>query len=174
MSVAFDVFPVLSFATALTSVPSFTLSAGITIFPSSTFNPLSAGLNVQVPSSPFVAVTFTGFVCPSGVYVTSTSFVSTSVGGVTVTSPLSLASTFGATGACVSLAFVLASSDALSFSSLAFAFTSESFLILSAGIIISPVFSSIVIALSVSVGSFHLPDSFVAFNVVSVSLPFGV
>ena len=87
---------------------------------------------------------------------------------------MSFASTFGACGAVVSLAFVVASSDGLSFSSLAFAFTSESFLILSAGITISPVFSSIVIDLSVPSGNFHLPFSFVAFNVVSVSLPFGV
>ena len=67
MSVGVDALPASSFATALTSVPSATLSAGITMFPSlSTVNPLSAG-TVHFPSLSFVAVTVTGFVCPSGV-----------------------------------------------------------------------------------------------------------
>ena len=97
--------PALSFALAVTVVLSATLSAGIVIFPvaGSTFTPSGAfSGNFQFPSSPFVAVTVTGSVAPCGVYVTETSFVSSSVGGVTVTLPSSFAVTVGAAGAFVS------------------------------------------------------------------------
>ena len=100
-SVTVDVFPVLSVAVALTSVPSLTLSAGITIFPSSIFNPLSAGLNVQVPSSPFVAVTSLSLLSLS-LYFTVTDFKSLSVGGVMLTLPSLFAVTFGTAGGVVS------------------------------------------------------------------------
>ena len=62
-SVTVDVFPELSVAVAITSVPSFTLSAGIVMFPfSSTFRPLSAG-TVHLPvCGSLVALTFTGSV----------------------------------------------------------------------------------------------------------------
>ena len=67
VSVSFEGVFFASFATALTSVSSATLSAGTIMFPSlSTVNPLSAG-TVHFPSLSFVAVTVTGFVCPSGV-----------------------------------------------------------------------------------------------------------
>ena len=104
VSVGVDAFPDLSFATALTSLPSSTLSAGTVITPvsGSTVTSDPAGtLHFPVCGS-FVAVTFTGSVLPVGTYVTSTSFVSASVGGVTVTEPSSFASTFGAAGAVVS------------------------------------------------------------------------
>ena len=81
------------------------MSAGIVTFPvaGSTFTPSGASAgSVHVPSVPFVAFTVTGSVCPSGTYVTSTSFVSASVGGVTSTLPSSFASTVGAPGASVS------------------------------------------------------------------------
>ena len=107
-------------------------------------------------------------------YVTSTVFVSLSVGGVTVTLPSLFAVTVGACGAVASLEFIVASSDDFPFSSIAFAFIAELFFTLLAGIVISPVFSSIVIAASVPSGSFHLPFVFVAFNAVSVSLPAGI
>ena len=57
-----EVFPVLSFAFALTSVLSLTLSAGTVITPvlGSTVASDPAG-TVQVPSSPFVAVTVFSF-----------------------------------------------------------------------------------------------------------------
>ena len=63
VSVGVDALPASSFATALTSVPSFTLSAGIVMFPfSSTFRPLSAG-TVHLPvCGSLVALTFTGSV----------------------------------------------------------------------------------------------------------------
>ena len=50
-----------------------------------------------------VALTVTGSVAPSGVYVISIDLTSTSLGGVTVTLPSSFASTVGAAGAVVSL-----------------------------------------------------------------------
>ena len=98
-----DSFPVLSFAFALTSVPSFTLSAGTVITPLSgstvTSDP-SGTLHLPVCGS-FVAVTVFSF--PSlSLYVTETSFVSLSVGGVTVTLPSLFAVTVGACGAVVS------------------------------------------------------------------------
>ena len=65
-----DGLPALSFAFAVTSVPSATLSAGIVTFPvvGSTVTPSGASFgSVQFPSSPFIAVTVTGSVFPSGV-----------------------------------------------------------------------------------------------------------
>ena len=65
-----DVFPVSSFAVAFTSVLSATLSAGIVTFPvvGSTVTPSGASFgSVHFPSSPFVAVTVFGSVCPCGV-----------------------------------------------------------------------------------------------------------
>ena len=66
--VSSDAVPLASFATALTSVPSLTLSAGIVITPVPGFivtsNPSGS---VQFPSSPLVAVTVTGSFAPSGV-----------------------------------------------------------------------------------------------------------
>ena len=50
-----------------------------------------------------VAVTFTGSVCPSGVYVISIDLTSTSIGGVIVTVPSLFAATSGAAGAVLSL-----------------------------------------------------------------------
>ena len=97
--------PVLSFAFAVTSVPFATLSAGIVTFPvvGSTVKPSGASAgSVQFPSSSFVTVTVFGSVDPSGVYVTSTDFVSASVGGVTSTLPSSFAVTLGFPGAVVS------------------------------------------------------------------------
>ena len=101
VSVGFDSFPALSFAFALTSVPSFTLSAGTVITPvfGSTVTSDPSG-TAHLPASSFVAVTV--FLFPSlSVYVTSTVFVSASVGGVTVTLPSSFAFTVGAAGAVV-------------------------------------------------------------------------
>jgi len=63
-----DAFPASSFALAVTSLPSFTLSAGIVTFPvvGSTVTSLSSV--VQFPSSPFVTVTVFGVApSPSGV-----------------------------------------------------------------------------------------------------------
>ena len=105
VSVGVDALPASSFATALTSVPSLTLSAGTVITPvsGSTVTSDPSGTDHFPVLGSFVAVTVTGSVFPSGVYVTETSFVSASVGGVTTTSPLSFASTFGACGAVVSV-----------------------------------------------------------------------
>ena len=179
VSVGADAFPVSSFASALTSVPSLTLSAGITIFPSSTFNPLSAG-TVHFPvSGSFVAVTFFSF--PSlSVYVTSTVFVSASVGGVTVTLPSSFASTFGAaifSSGVVASSFVVAfaGSDSLPDPSFAFAVTSVLSATLSAGIVIFPDVGSTVTPSGAFSGSFHFPSSpFVAVTVTGSFDPCGV
>ena len=170
-----DSFPASSLALELISVPPLTLSFG------SVITPLvwSIFIEVSVPSGSFHL--FPSFVArrvwsfPSlSLYVTVTDFVSSSAGGVISMFPSSFTVTFGLSGACSSFDFTVAPSDVFS-PSFAIAFTSVSFLILSAGIVISPVFSSIVIALSVPSGSFHLPSlPFVAVRVVGVSLPFGV
>ena len=106
VSVGADSLPAVSTAFALTSLPSFTLSAGIVITPVSALisNPsgASAGRDHLPVSGSFVAFTVTAWSDPSGVYVTLTSFVSSSVGGVTVTLPSSFAFTVGAPGASLS------------------------------------------------------------------------
>ena len=98
-----DAFPVSSFATATTSVPSFTLSSGIVTFPvcGSIVTSEPSG-TLQVPFASLVAITVTGLSAPSGVYVISTVLVSASAGGVTSMLPSSFASTFGAAGGVVS------------------------------------------------------------------------
>ena len=134
---ASDLLPVLSLAVAVTSVPSFTLLAGIVIAPvvSSTVTSDPAG-TVHLPSSPFVAVTVLSF--PSlSLYVTSTVFVSASVGGVTVTLPSSFAFTVGAAGFSDGVVAVPAV-DTLPASSFAFALTSVLSFTLSAGIVTTP------------------------------------
>ena len=69
MSVGVDALPASSFANALTSVPSLTLSAGTVITPvsGSTFTSDPSGTDHFPVLGSFVAVTVTGFVCPSGV-----------------------------------------------------------------------------------------------------------
>ena len=150
-------------------MPSLTLSAGIVITPVFGFicKPCGASFgNVQVPSSPFVAITVLSF--PSlSLYVTVIDFVSSSPGGVISMAPSSFDATVGAPGAVVSLAFTLAASEVFS-PAFATALTSASFFNLFAGKVISPVFSSTVMSLSVFPGNFHLPSlSFSAFNVFS-------
>ena len=89
-----------------------------------------------------------------------------SVGGVTTTSPLSFASTVGATGAFSSagfLAFAFASGETFS-PAFSFAFTSSLLDSLLAGIVTIPVSGSIFIDASVPSGSVHLPFSLVAVN----------
>ena len=161
---AVDALPASSFAFALTSVPSLTLSAGTVITPvfGSTVTSDPSG-TLHLPSSPFVAVTV--FLFPSlSVYVTSTDFVSLSVGGVTVTLPSSFASTFGEFGAIVSLGFTFASFDALS-PSFDTAFTSVTLFNLSDRMYTSPVVAFILIDESVPSGNVHLPlSSLVAVN----------
>ena len=63
-----DSFPVLSFAFALTSVPSATLSAGTVITPvsGSTFTSDPSGTDHFPVCGSFVAVTFTASVFPVG------------------------------------------------------------------------------------------------------------
>ncbi|VYU10789.1 Uncharacterised protein [Finegoldia magna] len=65
---SFDLFPALSFAIAVTSVSSFTLSAGIVTIPvaGSTVRPDPSGA-LHVPSSPFVTTTVSSVSLPSGV-----------------------------------------------------------------------------------------------------------
>lgn len=92
--------PVLSLATAFTSVLSATLSACIVITPvcGSILTSVTPLGSVQ-PLASFVALTVTGSVAPSGVYVTSSCLVFASVfDGVTVTEPSSFATTVGAVG----------------------------------------------------------------------------
>ena len=169
-----DTLLLVSFAVAVTFSPALILSFGSVTAPVS----LSIVIDVSVPSgsfhSPFSLLTSSVWSCPSwSLYVIVTLFVSASVGGVTFKLPSSFASTFGAPGAVVSLAFTLAVSEIFS-PAFATALTSASFFNLFAGKVISPVFSSTVISLSVFSGNFHLPFVFVAVNVVSVSLPAGV
>ena len=159
-----------SFAFAVTSVLSATLSAGIVIFPDvgSTVTPFGAfSGSFHFPSSPFVAVTVTGSVAPCGVYVTETSFVSASVGGVTVTLPSSFAFTVGAAGAVVSFDFPVASGDSC-VPAFSFAFTSSFLDSLLAGIVTIPVSFSIFIDGSVPSASFHSPFSFFAVTFVGL------
>ena len=177
----FDSFPVLSFAFALTSVPSFTLSAGTVITPvsGSTVASDPSG-TVHLPSSPFVAVTFLSF--PSlSLYVTSTVFVSASVGGTTSTLPSSFAFTVGAAGAVLSgvfaSAFVVAfaESDVFPASSFAVAVTSVLSATLSAGIVTFPDVGSTFTPSGASFGSVHFPSApFVAVTVFGSVAPCGV
>ena len=85
-------------AVALTSVPAFTWSFGITMFPfPSIVKPASSGLNVHALPF-FVAVTV--FLLPCGsVYSIVIDPRSASAGGVTLTVPSSFAFTVGAAGA---------------------------------------------------------------------------
>ena len=64
-----DTLSDLSFALAVTSLPSFTLSAGTVITPvsGSTFTSDPSGTDHFPVSGSFVAVTVTGSVAPSGV-----------------------------------------------------------------------------------------------------------
>ena len=122
----------------------------------------------QVPLS-FVAVTFTGFVSPSGVYVTSTFVVLLSFAGVILTSPLSSAFTVGACGfsAAGTVAFdVAVAVDLLPDPSLASALTSVPGLTLSFGSVITPVDASTVA--SEPAGTVQVPLSFVAVTVFVV------
>ena len=174
-SPAADLLSLASFAVAVTFSPALILSFGSVTAPVV----LSIVIDGSVPSgsfhSPFSFVATSVCGCPAlSVYLISTLFVSASVGGVIAIEPSSFAFTLGAPGAALSLEFIVASSDDFPFSSIAFAFIAELFFTLLAGIVISPVFSSIVIAASVPSGSFHLPFVFVAFNAVSVSLPAGI
>ena len=85
-------------AVALTSVLSFTASAGSVTFPvaSSTVTPAGVVPSAfHFPSAPFLTVTVCGWLF-SSVYFTSV--LSASPCGVTSTTPLSFASTFGAAG----------------------------------------------------------------------------
>ena len=172
---ASDLLLCISSAVALNSVEALTLSFGSVITPLvwSIFieESVPSGSFHSLPS--FVAIRVWSF--PSlSLYFTVTVFASSSSGGVISIFPSSFTVTCGLSGACSSFAFTVTSSDVFS-PAFAVIFTSVSFLILSAGIVISPVFSSIVIDASVPFGSFHLPSwSFSAFKVVGVSLPFGV
>ena len=164
-------------AFAVTSVPSFTFSASTVITPvfGSTVTSDPSG-TLHLPSSPFVAVTFLSF--PSlSVYVTSTVFVSLSVGGVTVTLPSLFAVTVGACGASLSsgvfaFAFdVSVSFEGVFFASFATAFTSVLSATLSAGTTIFPpsTFNPL------SAGTVQVPSSpLVALTVTGSVLPSGV
>ena len=157
-----------SFAFAVTSVPSFTLSAGTVITPvsGSTFTSDPSGTD-HLSSAPFVAVTVLSF--PSlSLYVTVTVFVSASVGGVTVTLPSLFAVTVGAAGAVVSLDFAVASGDTC-LPAFSFAFTSSFLDSLLAGIVTVPVSLSIFMDGSVPSASFHSPFSFFAVTFVGLA-----
>ena len=159
-----DLFPLASSACALTFVPGLNLSAGITMLPPwSTFNPLSAGLNVQLLPS-FVAIT------SLSPYLIVTVAVSASFGGVIVTLPSSFSFNSGRAGACLSSDFIVFSSEVFA-PSFATAFTSVPFLILLAGMLIKPE-SLFIFTPSTFGSSFHSPvvGSFLAVTFCSASL----
>ena len=138
-----------SFACAVTSEPSFTLSCGIVVLslPASTLGTVSGLSDVQLPSACLVKVTFSGVSEPSGVTVTSTvSPAWASPGTFTATEPSVVDGvTSGALGAVVSgllPAFAVPSSPALPAVSVAFAVTGEPSFTLSAGMVALPVAGS--------------------------------
>ena len=144
--------PAGSFACAVTSEPSFTLSCGIVVLslPASTLGTVSGLSEVQLPSGCLVKVTFSGVSEPSGVTVTSTvSPTSASLGTFTFTEPSVVDGvTSGALGAVVSgvaallPAFTVPSSPVLPAVSVAFAFTGEPSCTLSAGMVALPLTGS--------------------------------
>ena len=102
-------------------------------------------------------------------YAIVTLFVSASVGGVTVTLPLSSTFTAGFSGAVVSFEFTVASGDTCS-PAFSFAFTSSFLDSLLAGIVTVPVSLSIFIDGSVPSASAQLPSApFVAVTIVAGS-----
>ena len=144
--------PAGSFACAVTSEPSFTLSCGIVVLslPASTLGTIAGLSEVQLPSGCLVKVTFSGVLEPSGVTVTSTvSPASASLGTFTFTEPSVLDGvTSGALGAVVSgvaellPAFTVPSSPVLPALSVAFAVTGEPSFTLSAGMVALPLTGS--------------------------------
>ena len=146
--------PAGSFAVAVTSEPSFTLSSGIVVLslPASTFGTIAGLSEVQLPSACLVKVTFSGVLAPSGVTLTSTiSPTCASLGTFTVTEPSVVDGvTSGALGAVVSgvAALLPALTDAslpvLPASSFAFAVTVEPSFTLSAEMVALPVVGSTV------------------------------
>ena len=102
-------------------------------------------------------------------YAIVTLFVSASVGGVTVTLPLSSTFTAGFTGAVVSFDFAVASGDSC-LPAFSFAFTSLFLDSLLAGIVTVPVSLSIFMDWSVPSGNVHLPSGpFVAATFVGLA-----